>query len=371
MIFLLLAPIFGSLASAFYIEVVSPSFPDLGPWQLCHATEPQGLGLKYAYELTLWAVDPAITDCDVTEGDPHFRMMEENMPQALLPKGALVDADASKWLFWQLLMFRGMPTISVNKDLYSALRFQVFQFGSVNKPTLITAIFKPSRHGNDVENYGDLLPGDILNFASGEGLDPNEMGFQIDLVENANLDEDKGELPGRLTIFRGLTNPEMDAGNPQVIFRVSSPARMHEIKRQAEALRPKPPKKESFFGGFGKSIANKVSSMKDSVKEKVSNAKGALKDRFKGKGQMGTDDVIERTRVQERFEEAKEEEDPEDVIGGRERYEGGLGGFYGEEEVLVPDVIEDTTVIEEPKILVFEVEQGVKEESTPEGNAHL
>lgn len=55
MIFLLFAPLFGTLASAFYVEAVAVSFPKSGPWQLCHNTRPpQG-----KYEPTPWGIDIA------------------------------------------------------------------------------------------------------------------------------------------------------------------------------------------------------------------------------------------------------------------------------------------------------------------------
>ncbi|KAK6329875.1 hypothetical protein TWF718_003304 [Orbilia javanica] len=230
----------------------------------------------------------------------------------------------------------------------------------------------------------------------------------VDLIQTGT-----GDLhAGRKSIFRSESNPESDVNSPEVVFRISSPQRIYEINREIEAAQEKPKKgfkpKEAvrnFFGGIKKSIS-----------KKVSNAKDTVKDTFKSGLEKGLATVMGNPRMhihglEDNYEEEKEQDvevegDWEDQSNWKDQFgndqnehwedrlarfygtgsiagnvrgnsdddklrvvedswedmeEG--GGYYGDEGVIDPGVIQDNYVevkIEEkPKSMeIFEVEQG-------------
>ncbi|KAK6360822.1 hypothetical protein TWF730_006944 [Orbilia blumenaviensis] len=419
MMFLLLAPLFGTLVSAFYVEVVSPSFPKLGPWQLCHNTRPA----QEKYELTLWAIDISTTTCDLTGGDPHFQLVEYD-----IDKFALAGDKSAGWDAYETnVTNRGQkPVVMTESNLYVALAYKALPTGND-----VVAMFEPRRYGSVIAD--DPVTGDVLKFVGGHRdsevrLNPNELGLQIDLVQTDDGDVIGGELnPGRKSIFRTESNPDKDPNSPEVIFRISSPLRMYELGRDIEiarkadqklsAFRPKEAV-QNFFGGIKKSIS-----------EKVSNAKETVKDKIKSGLEKGLAKVMRNPRMHihglgENFEEEKEQEKDDegdwedqgdwvDRFGNNQddhwesrlaRFYGGgptsnadngkikpnivvteeswedideaQGGYYEGEGVDEPGVIRehyiDEIKVEKPKgIEAFEVEQGSKGKSAPGSNNNL
>ncbi|KAK6498518.1 hypothetical protein TWF481_011106 [Arthrobotrys musiformis] len=413
MISLLLAPLFGTLASAFYVEVVSVAFPNLGPWQLCHNTRPP----QEKYELSLWAIDISSTTCEATGGDPHFQLVEAERPGSY----ALAGEKSKAWDAYESVENRGLrPLVTTEGSLYVALDYKVRPAGGD-----VTAFFEPRRYGSQISD--DPTIGDVLKFVGGSSdLNPSELGLQIDLIQ-----ADVGEIhTGRKSIFRSESFPSPEADSPEVVFRISSPQRMYELNRELEAAKISPKKgfkpKEAvrnFFGGIKKSISGKVSNAKDAVK-------GTLKSGLeKGLASVMGGPRMKIHGLEENFEEEKEQDvveeegDWEDqsnwegedgnnlsdnwqrrvarlykaspdsgkILGNTDfigiNFEGGEledswedvkegGGYYAEEGVIDPSVIQsnyidEIKVEEKPKSMdIFEVEQG-QPKSRPDSNSQL
>ncbi|KAK6497081.1 hypothetical protein TWF506_004563 [Arthrobotrys conoides] len=411
MILLLLAPLFGTIASAFYVEVVPVGFPNLDPWQLCHSTRQA----QEKYELTLWAIDIASTSCEATHGDPHFQLLEGVDPD---PMKYALGKDESKT--WEAYASEGLeignralikPMVTTERDLNVALNYKdVDEVEGLD----IVALFELRRYGSEV--IDEPVVGDILKFVGGSDdlLSQDELGLQIDLVQTDAGDTQAGKQnAGRKSIFRSESSPSPDAKYPQVLFRISSPLRIYELTREIAEAKKKPkrgfaPKKAlgNFFGGIKKSISNKVSNAKESVKgtlksgfEKgLASVTGGPRMRLHG---LDEDDKFEEEKEQDlgREENLRDQTDWEDQFGNDqdEGWESRLarfygtgsdtgnarvpdeekikivedrwedmeegGGYFGEEGAIEPGVIQDNyidiKVEEKPKSMeVFEVEQG-------------
>ncbi|KAF3157243.1 hypothetical protein EYR41_002473 [Orbilia oligospora] len=401
MIPLLFVSLFGTITSAFYVEVVPVSFPDLGPWQLCHSTRPaQG-----KYELTLWAIDIVSTSCEATKGDPHFQLLEDVDPD--LGRYALGgDKPKARDEHEEEIKNRGLkPMIMTEKNLNVALTYRVRAVGGD-----IIASFEPRRYGSEMPE--EPVIGDVLKFVGGSNglLNQNELGLQIDLVQTDAGDVYAGkENAGRKSIFRSESNPSPDANSPEVIFRISSPQRIYELNREILTAQKKPKKgfapKEAvknFFGGITKSISNKVSNAKETVKyglerglasvmggdrmhihgleesfeeekEQDGGRKGDLEDRITWQDRFGNDQDDNWERRLARFygegsnagnvpqlydngEEKEMKDSLEDIEEG--------GEYYGEGRIIDAGIIQgnyidEMKVEEKPKSMeIFEVEQG-------------
>ncbi|KAF3172773.1 hypothetical protein TWF788_009364 [Orbilia oligospora] len=400
MISLLFVSLFGTITSAFYVEVIPVSFPDLGPWQLCHSTRPaQG-----KYELTLWAIDTVSISCEATKGDPHFQLLEDVDPD--LGRYALGGDKPKNWdEHEEEIGNRGLkPMVMTEKNLYVALTYQARAVGDD-----IIALFEPRRYGSEIPE--EPVIGDVLKFVGGSNglLNQNELGLQIDLVQTDAGDVYAGkENAGRKSIFRSESNPSLDANSPEVIFRISSPQRIYELNREILAAQKMPkkgfaPKQavKNFFGGITKSISNKVSNAKETVKygfeRGLASVMGGprmhihgLEESFEEEKEQGSErkrDSEDRSTWQDRFgndqddnwekrlarfygegsnpsnvpqfydngEENEMKDSLEDIEEG--------GEYYGEEGIINPGIIQgnyidEIKVEEKPKSMeIFEVEQ--------------
>ncbi|KAF3924120.1 hypothetical protein AA313_de0200112 [Arthrobotrys entomopaga] len=258
-----------SYSNAFYIEVES-KYSDQGFWKLCRTTEPPST----KYDLSIFAIDPARTNCEKQGGDPEwfiYRPLAESDPYDSYKRDDIVPADPKKFYLggnkpWPPADLT--PIIFTGNVLNSAL-----ELGTEQSDQLSPASFRILRAGSNPEISSNKPPqaGDIIEFI-GHDIQTSlmERVLEIDLIGTTDKYDPK------YAIIRATIGAD-EEDYPSVNLRVSNQRRINDLiieaglaqeRQSLDALNPIKGIK-SFFGNIKDSVKKKAQGAKETVREKI------------------------------------------------------------------------------------------------------
>ncbi|KAK6525472.1 hypothetical protein TWF694_005606 [Orbilia ellipsospora] len=355
-----------SRLDAFYIEAES-KYSDQGPWQLCRTTDPPST----KYELSIFAIDPARTNCEKQGGDPEwflYRPLAESDPYDRYKRDDIVPVDPKKFYLggskpWPPTDLT--PIIFTGSVLNSAL-----ELGTEQSDQLIPASFRILRGGSNPEISGNNPPqaGDIVQFLGHDLLTSlMEKVLEIDLIGTTDQ-----QVPKYAIIRATIGADEIDY--PSVNLRVSNQRRINDLIIEAglarehqsfDALNPIKGLK-SFFGNI-----------KDTVKKKARDAKEVMQGKIKAGVEGGVKKFMGTTARTHIHGGQEDEEAKEDFPVGYPGYESGnnspdpaeKGGVYYGNYNYDPSIVGQDYVGQQEqaqnqgqkRIEIFEVEKSKKD----------